>query len=338
MGPHPAVASVRLAVRRALADLPPGARVLVACSGGADSTALAAATAFEAARADWSAGAVTVDHGLQAGSAERAAEVEAFLLDLGLSPVETATVRVEGGGGPEAAARRARYTALDAVADRHGAAAVLLGHTLDDQAETVLLGLARGSGTRSLAGMSPGGTAAGRYRRPLLGLTRATTEAACTAEGLRFWSDPHNLDPAYTRSRVRHHVLPVLERELGPGVTAALARTGDLLRDDADALDEWAGEAYAKCRTPWPADGPAHDEGAVVLGVEALAALPAAIRRRVLRRAALAAGSPGTDLTAGHLAALDALVTDWHGQAWVEVPGDVRVTRRDGEIRLRRER
>ncbi|MFD2083083.1 tRNA(Ile)-lysidine synthase [Actinopolymorpha cephalotaxi] len=338
MGPYPAVASVRLAVRRALADLPPGARVLVACSGGADSTALAAATAFEAARADWSAGGVTVDHGLQAGSAERAAAVEEFLLGLGLAPVETATVRVERAGGPEAAARRARYTALDEVADRHGAAAVLLGHTLDDQAETVLLGLARGSGTRSLAGMSPGGamsrSGAGRYRRPLLGLTRATTEAACTAEGLRFWSDPHNTDPAYTRSRVRHQVLPVLERELGPGVAAALARTGDLLRDDADALDEAADEAYAKCRTPGPAAGAA----AVVLEVEVLAALPAAIRRRVLRRAALAAGSPGTDLTAGHLAALDALVTDWHGQAWVEVPGDVRITRRDGEIRLRRER
>ncbi|GAA2758766.1 tRNA lysidine(34) synthetase TilS [Actinopolymorpha rutila] len=337
MGPHPAVASVRLAVRRALADLPPGARVLVACSGGADSTALAAATAFEAARADWSAGAVTVDHGLQAGSAERAAAVEAFLRTLGLSPVETATVRVEGAGGPEAAARRARYAALDEVADRHDAAAVLLGHTLDDQAETVLLGLARGSGTRSLAGMSPGGAEAGRYRRPLLGLTRATTEAACTAEGLRFWSDPHNTDPAYTRSRVRHQVLPMLERELGPGVAAALARTGDLLRDDADALDEWAGEAYAKCRTP-RLTGPGEGGSAVSLDVEVLAVLPAAIRRRVLRHAALAAGCPGTDLTAGHLCALDALVTDWHGQAWVEVPGDVRVTRGDGEIRLRRER
>ncbi|MET9019752.1 tRNA lysidine(34) synthetase TilS [Actinopolymorpha sp. NPDC004070] len=338
MGPHPAVASVRLAVRRALADLPPGSRVLVACSGGADSTALAAATAFEAARASWSAGGVTVDHGLQAGSAERAAAVEAFLRGLGLSPVDTATVRVGGAGGPEAAARLARYTALDEVAGRHDATAVLLGHTLDDQAETVLLGLARGSGTRSLAAMAPGGagTSGGdrRYRRPLLGLTRATTEAACTAEGLRFWSDPHNSDPAYTRSRVRHHVLPVLERELGPGVAAALARTGDLLRDDADALDEWADEAYAKCRTPRPPD----DGRAVTLEVEALALLPAAIRRRVLRRAALAAGCPGTDLTAGHLAALDALVTGWRGQAWVEAPGDVRVTRRDGQIRLRPER
>ncbi len=350
MGPHPAVASVRLAVRRALADLPPGARVLVACSGGADSTALAAATAFEAARGDWVSGAVTVDHGLQAGSPERAAAVEAFLLGIGLSPVETVTVRVEGAGGPEAAARRARYRALEETADTYDAAAVLLGHTLDDQAETVLLGLARGSGTRSLAGMSPGGEGAlrggSRYRRPLLGLTRATTEAACTAEGLHFWSDPHNADPAYTRSRVRHRVLPVLERELGPGVGAALARTGDLLRDDADALDEWAGEAYAKCRVPWPAGAGGAESaesaesagGPVALEVAVLAGLPAAIRRRVLRRASLAAGCPGTDLTAGHLAALDALVTDWHGQAWVEVPGDIRVTRRDGEIRLRRER
>ncbi|GAA5007287.1 tRNA lysidine(34) synthetase TilS [Actinopolymorpha pittospori] len=385
MGPHPAVAAVRVAVRRSVADLAPGSWILVACSGGADSTALAAATAFEAPRAGFQAGAVTVDHGLQPGSDERARAVADVLRGLGLRPVEAVRVDVTGGGGPEAAARRARYAALDEAADRLGACAVLLGHTRDDQAETVLLGLARGSGARSLAGMPPRSVRGGRYRRPLLALTRSTTEAACEAEGLRPWADPHNSDPSYARSRVRQQVLPLLERELGPGVAAALARTADLLRDDADALDAWADRAYAECVLGQVLEG-RDDEGrddegrddegrddegrdnegreapghagqeagaghgptgraatdgdgaspALGLAVDRLEALPAGVRRRVLRRAALAAGCPGTDLFAVHVAALESLVTQWHGQAWVDLPGSVRVTRRDGQLRLRR--
>jgi tRNA(Ile)-lysidine synthase len=365
MGPHPAVAAVRVAVRRSVADLAPGSRILVACSGGADSTALAAATAFEAPRAGLQAGAVTVDHGLQSRSDERATAVVEVLRGLGLRPVEAVRVDVTGRGGPEAAARRARYAALDEAADRLGACAVLLGHTRDDQAETVLLGLARGSGARSLAGMPPRSVRGGRYRRPLLTLTRSTTEAACEAEGLRPWADPHNSDPSYARSRVRHHVLPLLERELGPGVAAALARTADLLRDDADALDAWADRAYAECvlgrvlegRDDGGQEPPGHPgqvagagqgptgrattdgdgaSPALGLAVDRLEALPAGVRRRVLRRAALAAGCPGTDLFAVHVAALESLVTQWHGQAWVDLPGSVRVTRRDGQLRLRR--
>jgi tRNA(Ile)-lysidine synthase len=328
MGPHPAVAAVRAAVRAALADLEPGDRVLVACSGGADSTALAAATAFEARRRGWQAGGITVDHGLQPGSAERAERVAALLRELGLSPVEIATVSVSGAGGPEAAARRARYAALDAAARRHAARAVLLGHTRDDQAETVLLGLARGSGARSLAGM-PARSPDGRYRRPLLTLDRSVTRDACAAAGLPVWEDPHNADPAYTRVRVRQRVLPLLERELGPGVAAALARTADLLRADADALDLWADRAYGECLA---SEAVGSDSARVVLEVDRLATLPAAVRRRVLRRAALRAGSPGTDLFAYHVAAVEALVTDWRGQAWIDLPGRVRVGRREGRL------
>ncbi|REF37023.1 tRNA lysidine(34) synthetase TilS [Thermasporomyces composti] len=326
LGPHPAVAAVRAAVRAALADLEPGDRVLVACSGGADSTALAAATAFEARRRGWQAGGITVDHGLQPGSAEHAERVAALLRELGLSPVEIATVSVSGAGGPEAAARRARYAALDAAASRHAARTILLGHTRDDQAETVLLGLARGSGARSLAGM-PAQSADGRYRRPLLTLDRSVTREACAAAGLPVWEDPHNDDPTYTRVRVRQRVLPVLERELGPGVAAALARTADLLRADADALDLWADQAYAECVV-----GPESDSTRVVLEVARLASLPAAVRRRVLRRAARRAGSPATDLFAYHVTAVEALVTDWRGQAWIDLPGRVRVGRREGRL------
>lgn len=322
MGPSPAVAAVRLAVRRGLADLEAGTRLLVACSGGADSLALAAATAFEAERRGLLAGAVTVDHALQPGSAGRAAAVAQVLRDLGLDPVDALTVAVGRDGGPEAAARTARYAALDAAADRLGAAAVLLGHTRDDQAETVLLGLARGSGARSLAGMAP---VAGRYRRPMLGLDRATVRAA--AAGLPVWDDPHNDDASYARARVRHDVLPALDAGVGPGVAAALARTADLLRADADALDGWAARAYDEARDD--VRGPS-------LTVAALESLPTAVRTRVLRRAALDAGSPPTDLNAGHVAALDALVTGWHGQGPLHLPGGVRAARECGTLVLSR--
>jgi tRNA(Ile)-lysidine synthase len=323
MGPPPAVAAVRLAVRRSLAALDPGDLVLVACSGGADSLALAASAAFEAPRAGLRAGAVTVDHGLQPGSAERAAEVVGLLRALDLAPVEAVAVTVGTEGGPEAAARSARYAALDSCAERLGAVAVLLGHTRDDQAETVLLGLARGSGARSLAGMAP---VTGRYLRPLLDLGRADTEAACTAAGLRPWTDPHNSDPAYARARVRTEALPALERALGPGVAEALARTARLLRADADALDGWAERVVSE-----------QDRDGGGLDVATLAALPEAVRRRVLHRAAVAAGSPRGALTARHVAALDGLVGDWHGQGPLQLPGGVSASRSCGRLLLGRQ-
>jgi tRNA(Ile)-lysidine synthase len=312
------VAAVRRAVRAALADLDAGALVLVACSGGADSLALAAALAFEAPRAGLRAGAVTVDHDLQPGSADRAAAAAAHLTGLGLAPVEVVRVEVGAAGGPEAAARTARYRALDAVAARLDAAAVLLGHTLDDQAETVLLALARGSGARSLAGMP---SVRGRYRRPLLGLPRDTVRAA--AEGLEVWDDPHNADPSFARARVRHDLLPVLEKALGPGVAAALARTADQLRADAAALDAWAATAH---------DEACDDRGRADVGI--LETLPPAVRSRVLRRLALDAGCPPSDLTAGHVAELDRLVTAWHGQGPLHLPGGVRASRAYGTLAL----
>jgi tRNA(Ile)-lysidine synthase len=305
-------------------DVPGGALVLVACSGGADSLALAAAAAFVAPRLGLRVGGVTVDHGLQPGSAERAAGVAALLGQLGLDPVRSVAVTVPsagGGSGPEAAARTARYHALDAAARDYRAAAVLLGHTLDDQAETVLLGLARGSGGRSLAGMP---ARRGCYRRPLLAVRRAATRAACTELGLEPWQDPHNSDFRYARARVRHQALPALETALGPGVAEALARTASQLRADAECLDELAfaesGQLRGDCSDP--------------AGLEAgwLRALPAAIRTRVLRDAAIMAGCPHGTLTAGHVGAIDALITGWHGQRWVDLPGGVRARRRDGKV------
>ncbi|MGQ0629749.1 MAG: tRNA lysidine(34) synthetase TilS [Sporichthyaceae bacterium] len=350
MGPRPAIAEVRTAVRSGLADLPTGALVLVACSGGADSLALAAAVAFVAPRAGLRAGAVTVDHGLQPGSAARAQQVAAVLRDLGFDPVEVVAVDVGTAGGPEAAARTARYDALDEAAARLGAAVVLLGHTRDDQAETVLLGLARGSGARSLAGMAP---VAGIYRRPLLALPRERLREACAAAGLRTWADPHNADPTYARVRVRNDVLPVLEKALGPGIDRALARTAELLRADADALDALAIAALVACTSDADTPTGPYPEGTSsfvvvsppdmsdyrdhngrraqrnkALDCAALAALLPAIRTRVLRAAAIAAGAPAGALTAAHVNAVETLVTHWRGQRGIDLPGGIRAVRR----------
>jgi tRNA(Ile)-lysidine synthase len=310
----PSVAAVRRATRSECADLAPGAAVIVASSGGADSLVLAAAAVFEGRRGGWLVGAATVDHGLQDGSAAVSERAAAALREIGCDPVHVLAVTVGEAGGPEAAARAARYEALEDLA-AETSATVLLGHTLDDQAETVLLGLARGSGPRSLAGMR---RRRGPFRRPLLDVPRETVRAAADALGLVAWSDPHNDDPRFARVRVRTSVLPTLERELGPGVAAALSRTARLARADADALDAWAADACAS----------AQDETGG-LAVDVLAGLPGAIRTRVLRLAALAAGSPATDLAAGHVDALEALLDGWHGQRGISLPGRV-VARRSG--------
>ncbi|WP_374454575.1 tRNA lysidine(34) synthetase TilS [Nocardioides sp.] len=316
---HPSVAAVRLPVRALLAQLAPGDVVAVACSGGADSLALASAAVFEGHKLGLRVVGVTVDHGLQPWSADQAARVVAQLASLGVDETLTATVSVDAGAGlgPEAAAREARYAVLEEVATHLGAARVLLGHTLDDQAETVLLGLTRGSGGRSLQGMRPG---FGVFARPLLGVRRDDTVTACQVEGLEAWDDPHNHDPGYTRVRVRERVLPVLEDELGPGIAAALARTAEQLRDDTALLDELADRVLADVRR---AEG---------LDVEALRAQPPSLRHRVLHRAALAAGVPAAELTRAHVLEVDRLLVDWRGQRWIDLPGPRRATRRDGLV------
>jgi tRNA(Ile)-lysidine synthase len=299
---------------------------LVACSGGADSLALAAATAFVAPRAGVRAALATVDHGLQPGSAGQAERVADLGYELGFDPVLVLPVEVGTDGGPEAAARTARYAALAAAADALGAD-VLLGHTLDDQAESVLLGLGRGSGPRSIAGMR---AVDGRWRRPLLGLRRATTAAACAALGLEPWADPHNADPAFRRVRVRTEALPLLEDILGGGVAEALARTADLLRDDADALDTWAADVINT-----PGTTPGRGSGGIhALEVAELAGLPRAVRTRVLRTWAHAGGAD--PLTAERTAALDALITGWRGQGPVQLSGGVSVRRASGRLELTR--
>jgi len=316
----PAVAAVRVCVRRELAALPPGATVLVACSGGADSLALLSGAVFEGHKLGLRVVGATVDHGLQEGSDTRASAVVAQMAALGADETATARVRVDPAGmGVEAAAREARYAVLEELADHLGAVVVLLGHTRDDQAETVLLGLARGSGGRSIAGMR---RRRDRLLRPLLDVSRADTVAACEAEGIDPWADPHNDDPRFLRSRVRHRVMPVLEAELGPGVAVALARTADLLRPDMEYLDELADRALREVA-----------EGDIGLSVDRTATLPGPVRTRVLRLAALNAGAPGSELFAGHVGEMDRLLTDWRGQKWVDLPGAIRMVRTGAVLR-----
>jgi tRNA(Ile)-lysidine synthase len=294
-------------------------QLVTACSGGADSLALAFAARYVASRRDLKYAAVIIDHGLQQGSADIAARVRDQLDRLGYHDVTITAVQVDqsAAAGLEAAAREARYRALDTEA-RARSATLMLGHTLDDQAETVLLGLARGSGSRSLAGMA---SRAGHFVRPFLGIRRATTERVCAELGLNPWQDPHNADRRFTRVRVRETVLPTLEAELGPGVAEALVRTAELVRDDNELLDRLATEASR-------IEGMG---GTDTLDCAALQAQPPALRRRIIRLWLLTHGLG--DLSLRHISAVESLVIDWHGQKAIQIPGAT-VTRTAGRLRV----
>lgn len=311
----PAIADVRRAIRECwdAHAVVSGDLILVACSGGPDSLALAVAAQFEGARAGIQVGAVIVDHNLQTGSGKVASNTRDLLSKLGLGPIVIREVTVGKTGGPEAAARAARYEALDEAAAAYDAKFVMLGHTLNDQAETVLLGLTRGSGTKSLSGMA---VANGRYLRPLLSVSRETTIAFCEDSGFEPWHDPHNKEVRFTRVRIRDEVLPMLETELGTGVIDALARTADQAREDEAALAELAEHYYAefaKVRAT-----------AIEFAAADYKEMPFAIRHRVLTIALAALRAPEFSRT--HILAVDALVDDWHGQKELTLPG-VRVER-----------
>jgi tRNA(Ile)-lysidine synthase len=313
-----AIVAIRNAVKPFLAQLEAGDNVLVAVSGGADSLALAAAVFKESQEFAITPIAVTIDHQLQSGSGEQAEKVESQLKEMGYGKVISKKVVVTTESGLEAGARDARYQALTSCASQEKATKVFLGHTRDDQAETVLLGLARGSGTRSLSGMA---SENGIYIRPLLNITRDQTVAACIELGIQPWSDPHNGNTEFSRVKVRLEVLPVMEEKLGPGIAAALSRSASILRDDADALDEIAQIEIS-------------GSDLANLDCEHLATLARAIRSRVLRAAIYSAGAPSGSITADHLAGVEALVTSWRGQGAISLPGGVKVERISGRLSL----
>ena len=305
---------LRQGILASLSDLEAGDLVLVGLSGGADSLSLLKCALHVGSERTISVGAVIIDHQLQAESATTSNRVAGIARELGADPVLVINVDVAKGassGGMEAAARNARRIAFNNVLTEHKAKAILLGHTLEDQGETVLLGLARGSGARSLSGMR---AKEGIYRRPFLGITRQIVRDEVA--DLDVFEDPHNSDLKYSRVRVRNLVLPVMETQLGPGVTQALARSADLLRDDADALD-----ALARFEITRVGDD-----------VNLLGALPRAIRTRVIRQLAITNGCPINDVTRDHVLAVDALLTNWHGQGALNLPGAVSVERRHDRL------
>ena len=303
-------------IRKSVKPWVSGETILFGCSGGTDSMALAAALLKESNNSKIIP--VVVDHGLQSNSAEIAAQTVAKLKELGYSEVATARANVEVTDGLEASARRARYLIFKQFIDSYQPKYFMLAHTLNDQAESVLLGLARGSGARSLSGMA---SVNNIFVRPLLKNTRAQTEAACIEAGIKVWDDPHNLDERFARVKVRRNLLPIFEENLGPGITEALARTADLLRDDADALDDFANQYFSQA-------------DASNLDVAELERLPKAIRTRVLRLAIYKAGAPSGMLSADHIASAEALISDWHGQKEVSLPGNVKLSRISGRITL----
>jgi len=313
-----AVATLKAAVAAFVSDHAAGdERWCVALSGGADSLALTAVAA-----ASKPTTALIVDHRLQPDSGRVAATARDQAMSVGCVDAQVLCVDVGTTGGPEAAARTARYRALD---DARDDAPVLLAHTLDDQAETVLLGLGRGSGSRSIAGMR---LCDPPWYRPLLGIRRALTHAACVELGLTPWQDPHNADRRFTRTRLRTEVLPLLEEVLGGGVAEALARTATALREDTETLDELARQALAEVGAGGRLD------------TARLAALPEALRRRVIRGWLLAGGASG--LTDKQIRGVDTLVTAWRGQGGVAVGSPLRsqrliAGRRDGMLTLHTE-
>ena len=312
-----AVPAVRNAVRAWLEKFEAGDKILVAVSGGADSLALAFALSVESEKLAISVVGVTVDHQLQSASSSQAEKVVDQLAKFGLTcAIKKVTVDIKE--GLEASARKVRYEAINEMAIQENAVAVFLGHTKDDQAETVLLGLARGSGTRSLSGMAEHN---GIYIRPLLEITRIQNEQFCKEVGLDYWNDPHNQDSQFARVRVRTEALPVLEKSIGPGISDALARSAHLLRDDADALDSWAQSEVTHLNLQ-------------DLDCAHLQALPRAIRTRILRSAIYAAGAPSGSVSADHVSAVEALISAWNGQGALNLPGGVRVERISGRLSL----
>jgi tRNA(Ile)-lysidine synthase len=233
---------------------------VVACSGGPDSVALLALVVATGRTPV----AVHVDHGLRPGGGAEADRVAAVAARLGV-PAEAVSVTVAPGPNLEARARDARYAALHSARAAFGAASVLVGHTADDQAETVVLNLLRGSASAGLGAMAP---RRGAVVRPLLGLRRTDCEAVCAAIGVDPVRDPMNSDPAFRRVVVRDDVLPRLSEAAGRDLVPVLARQAEVLRSESDYLDELA-------RAAWP---PAPDQHRA----DVLARLPLPLARRAV--------------------------------------------------------
>ena len=303
----PAIANARRAIRECFdaPELEGAKRVLLAVSGGADSLALALAANFELPKLGIALAAVIVNHNLQPGSGEIAEQAATRLRKLGITDVTVVSVQVEDSGqGPESAARDARYQALETERLALGADYILTGHTLDDQAETVLLGLTRGSGLKSIAGMQ---SVAGNLVRPFLGISKAELIQSLEDAGIDYWEDPHNTETRFTRVRIRN-LMQQLEAELGPGLSTALARTAELAQESEEFLALSATALIQSARV----DGNSY-------AVEVLAQAHPALRRKALQMIASALVPGGVSRV--QVLGLDELICNWHGQKPTHLSG-----------------
>lgn len=323
--------ALRHDLRTCLSGVAEGAPIIVGCSGGPDSLALVSVAVWVGAHDGRRVISATVDHQLQDGSAEVAEHARQACTALGVDEAVVIAVDVNHEGGLEAGARAVRLSALAALAEERGAGAVLLGHSRDDQAETVLLRLSRGAGARSLGAMR---TCSGIWHRPFLAQPRSTVHAVA-AEALaplriEAWNDPHNYSPDFARVRIRA-LLADLTGDLGPGVVMGLIRSAELLRDDDDVLSSWS-DAELSSRATRADDG-------LSIEIAPLTELPRAIRSRLIRlmfEETAGVESSSSALTFDHVRAIDALVVDWHGQEHVDLPGGVRAAREYDRLTLLR--
>jgi len=310
------------AVQNLLKDFDAGDYVLVGCSGGADSLALAWTTLVVGKRLELKTGVIIVDHQLFPESNSVALNAKKQCEDLGIEEVIIKKVNVEQTHeGLEAAARIARYEAFENVLQETNAQVILLAHTQDDQAETVLMRLTRGSGAKSLSGMAQ---VSGKYLRPFLHLRKKLVHDSLDLIGLKAWQDPANTDHQFLRVKVRHELMPKIVEVLGESAISSLDKTSQLLRLDNQALEELAQQFFESQK----------DVKTNGLEISELEKLPEAIRTRVLRICAIASGVHPGPFSFEHIEAIDALVKNWHGQGNVDLPGFIQATRVGNSLRF----
>lgn len=306
------------AVNELVKDFDPADTLLIACSGGADSLALAWTSNVVAKRLGLNLIAVVIDHQLIEESSKVALIAKDQCENFGIEKVVIKKIVVKDNKeGLESAARSARYKAFEELTLELNAKAVLLAHTQDDQAETMLMRLTRGSGAKSLSAMKE---VSGKYLRPFLHIRKKELVDALEKEGISFWQDPANTDYRFLRAKVRNELMPKLIEVLGESAIESLDRTSDLLKEDNEALDSIALENYEKLDRE--------------LNVEELIKLPAAIRKRIIKIAALESGVIPGPFSFEHIEAIDALVTKWRGQGNVDLPGFIQASRDNQTIRF----
>ena len=306
------------AVNNLLKDFEPADNILVACSGGADSLALAWTSQVVTKRIGLNLIAVIIDHQLIKESSQVAQDAKKKCKDFGIEKVVIKQIEVKDDkDGLEAAARKARYEAFEELVNEFNAKAVLLAHTQDDQAETMLMRLTRGSGAKSLSAMKE---VSGKYLRPFLHIRKQVLVDALEKENISYWQDPANTNYKFLRAKVRHELMPKLIEVLGDSAIDSLDRTSGLLKEDNEALESIALESYEKLNKE--------------LKVQELEKLPTAIRKRVIKIAALNSGVTPGPFSFEHIEAIDALVTNWRGQGNVDLPGFIQASRVDQTIRF----